>query len=102
MPVQHKKSREPGDNLAMMQARRQFLEAGHYQPLASNILQLFSEKLAKDSVILDIGCGEGYYSHRLQQHVQQQVATQNSITPPIVNLYGIDISKAAIKAAAKK
>lgn len=88
LPVQHKKSREPGDNLAMMQARRQFLEAGHYQPLASNILQLFSEKLAKDAVILDIGCGEGWYTQQLS-HLS-------------ANVYGLDISKVAVRYAAKK
>ena len=30
LPVQHKNSRDPGDNLAMVEARRDFLNAGHY------------------------------------------------------------------------
>ncbi len=30
LPVQHKRSKDPGDNAEMMQARRQFLDAGHY------------------------------------------------------------------------
>jgi 23S rRNA (guanine745-N1)-methyltransferase len=33
LPVQHKRSRDPGDSAEMMQARRAFLDAGHYQPL---------------------------------------------------------------------
>ncbi|MBE0772565.1 SAM-dependent methyltransferase, partial [Escherichia coli] len=32
LPVQHKKSLDPGDNAAMVEARRQFLGAGHYAP----------------------------------------------------------------------
>ena len=104
LPVQQKKSLDPGDNAEMIQARRSFLEAGFYQPLSDAVNALLASVLTHSNsfALLDIGCGEGYYSHRLQQHVQQQVATQNSNTPPIVNLYGIDISKAAIKAAAKK
>jgi 23S rRNA (guanine745-N1)-methyltransferase len=31
LPAQHKKSKEPGDSKAMMQARRNFLEADFYQ-----------------------------------------------------------------------
>ncbi len=33
LPVQFKRSRDPGDSAEMMQARRAFLDAGHYQPL---------------------------------------------------------------------
>ncbi len=88
LPVQHKKSREPGDNLEMMQARRHFLEAGHYQPLATSILQLLTQKLAKDAVIVDIGCGEGWYTQQL--------------TRLSAHVYGLDISKVAVRYAAKK
>jgi 23S rRNA (guanine745-N1)-methyltransferase len=34
LPVQNKRSKDPGDSKAMVQARREFLEQGHYQPLA--------------------------------------------------------------------
>ena len=33
LPVQFKRSRDPGDSAEMMQARRAFLDAGHYRPL---------------------------------------------------------------------
>lgn len=104
LPVQQKKSLDPGDNAEMIQARRSFLEAGFYQPLSDGVNILLASVLTHSNsfALLDIGCGEGYYSYRLQQHLQHQVAALHSITPPIVNLYGIDISKAAIKAAAKK
>lgn len=87
LPVQQKKSKNPGDNPAMIEARRRFLHAGHYQPLAAAIANLLP--LASGQTLLDIGCGEGYYS----QYVEQQVKG--------LQLIGIDISKAAIKAAAK-
>ena len=104
LPVQQKKSLDPGDSAEMIQARRSFLEAGFYQPLSDAVNQLLANVLADNGrfVLLDIGCGEGYYSHRLQQYLQQQLATKHTIEPPTVTLFGIDISKAAIKAAAKK
>ena len=44
--------------------------------------------------LLDIGCGEGYYSDRLIEQIKQtQVDCQ---------LWGLDISKTAVKYAAKK
>ncbi len=88
LPVQQKKSKNPGDNPAMIEARRRFLHAGHYQPLAEAIRRLLP--LVASDQLLDIGCGEGYYS----QYIAQQVTG--------LRLLGIDISKAAIKAAAKQ
>ncbi len=104
LPVQQKKSLDPGDSAEMIQARRSFLEAGFYQPLSDAVNELLANVLADNGrfELLDIGCGEGYYSHRLQQYLQQQLATKHTIEPPTVTLFGIDISKAAIKAAAKK
>lgn len=89
LPVQQKNSKDPGDNKEMMQARRQFLEAGWYQPLSDMVNRVIAE-LAPQT-LLDLGCGEGYYSGRLAQ-----------VLPTTSQLYGIDISKAAIKYAARK
>lgn len=95
LPVQQKKSLDPGDNAAMIQARRAFLTAGFYQPLSDAVNQILRSVLTSPQpVVLDIGCGEGYYSARLHTDLTQQGR------PPA--LYGIDISKAAVKAAAKK
>lgn len=88
LPVQQKNSKDPGDNKDMMQARRQFLEAGSYQPLSDAVNQLIAELAPQ--CLLDLGCGEGYYSGRLATSL------------PAAQLYGIDISKTAIKYAAKK
>ncbi|MDD4905988.1 MAG: 23S rRNA (guanine(745)-N(1))-methyltransferase, partial [Methylobacter tundripaludum] len=40
LPVQHKRSVEPGDNKQMMQARREFLEAGYYEPMAKALAMM--------------------------------------------------------------
>ena len=45
LPVQHKRSRDPGDSAEMMQARRAFLDAGHYQPLRDAIVGQLRERL---------------------------------------------------------
>ena len=34
LPVQQKRSHDPGDSKAMVAARQRFLDAGHYQPIA--------------------------------------------------------------------
>lgn len=91
MPVQHKRSRDPGDSPEMMQARRAFLDAGHYQPLRDAIVQQLTSRLtASATSILDIGCGEGYYTHAFAEAL------------PDVRTYGLDVAKNAIKAAAKR
>lgn len=87
LPVQQKKSLDPGDNTEMMQARRAFLQAGWYQRVAQQAVAMLSA--VKPQQLLDLGCGEGYYSGILQQQVAPQ------------QLHGIDISKAAIRFAAK-
>lgn len=43
LPVQHKRSRDPGDSAEMMQARRAFLDAGHYQPLRDAVVDLLRQ-----------------------------------------------------------
>ncbi|MEL7628394.1 23S rRNA (guanine(745)-N(1))-methyltransferase [Pectobacterium aroidearum] len=94
LPVQFKRSKQPGDSAEMMQARRSFLEAGHYQPLRDAVAQHVDTIVASDATaLLDIGCGEGYYTaelaHRLTSHRTMTV-------------YGLDVSKAAIQRAAKR
>jgi len=102
LPVQQKKSLDPGDNAEMIHARRSFLEAGFYQPLSDAVNQLLSARLnqLRQLTVLDIGCGEGYYSHRLQDFLRSERGLEPATSA--VSLYGIDISKAAVKAAAKK
>ncbi|EDM66971.1 ribosomal RNA large subunit methyltransferase A [Moritella sp. PE36] len=99
LPVQNKKSKNPGDNKEMMQARREFLDQGFYQSLSDKVNSIAQQALiaVNAPTILDLGCGEGYYTHRLAQ----AVATLNdaNTTPQIA---GLDISKSAIRYAAKR
>ncbi|STF45517.1 ribosomal RNA large subunit methyltransferase A [Escherichia coli] len=74
-----------------MQARRAFLDAGHYQPLRDAIVAQLRERLdEKATAVLDIGCGEGYYTHAFADAL------------PEITTFGLDVSKVAIKAAAKR
>ncbi|MCG7781755.1 23S rRNA (guanine(745)-N(1))-methyltransferase [Lelliottia amnigena] len=93
LPVQHKRSRDPGDSAEMMQARRAFLEAGHYQPLRDEVAQWLATTLSESaSSILDIGCGEGYYTAAFADVAGRVGAVT----------VGLDVSKSAIRAAAKR
>jgi 23S rRNA (guanine745-N1)-methyltransferase len=95
MPVQHKRSKDPGDNKEMMQARRRFLTSGYYDPLRSKVADLCRTHL-HDSAhrLLDIGCGEGYYTHFITEQLNHQYSE--------ATVYGLDISKVAIRYAAKR
>lgn len=93
LPVQHKRSRDPGDSAEMMQARRAFLDAGHYQPLRDTIGEILHARLPQQAdALLDIGCGEGYYTQAFSEIARQHGA----------QTFGLDVSKAAIRAAAKR
>ena len=95
LPVQHKHSKEPGDSKQMMTARREFLEAGFYEPMAKTVAMMINANrtVGQNMRLLDLGCGEGYYSRKIASYCNhhEQIA-----------LHGIDIAKFAIAAAAKK
>ena len=76
----------------MMQARRHFLDAGHYQPMRDAVSETLHALLPDkaDIHLLDIGCGEGYYTHHLAKTHHQS------------KTFGLDISKSMIQAAAKR
>ena len=70
------------------QNRQQILEAGFYQAILEVVSDLLSNsKNAK--TILDIGCGEGFYSRKLQER------------HPDKTFYAFDISKASVQIASK-
>ena len=70
------------------QNRQQILEAGFYQAILEDISDLLaSSKTTK--TILDIGCGEGFYSRKLQERY------------PDKTFYAFDISKDSVQIAAK-
>jgi SAM-dependent methyltransferase len=87
----------PGDAKEMLLARRDFLEQGHYQPLSDLINDLVYTHMPSSSpalAILDAGCGEGYYIGHLQQSLLAHDYPAQCI--------GLDISKDAIRMAAKR
>ena len=59
LPVQHKNSRDPGDNAAMVEARRRFLEGGHYAPLARRLGGFVGELLAVRGLVADASVAVG-------------------------------------------
>ncbi|TVQ70748.1 MAG: methyltransferase domain-containing protein [Oceanospirillales bacterium] len=102
--AQRKRSKAPGDNDEMVQARHNFLSLGHYQPIATAIQEcitkLVTEKLAVEvaqpqyPLVLDLGCGEGYYTQQIHQAL-------TSISKD-AQCVGLDISKPAILHASKQ
>ncbi len=98
LPVQDKASLDPGDTKQMVAARRHFLETGAYAPIADAVSALTIALISKttDVTILDAGCGEGYYLQALA------IALSAHASPATVRLAGIDISKWAVRAAAKR
>ncbi|ENO87971.1 putative RNA methyltransferase [Thauera linaloolentis] len=95
LPVQYKRSRDPGDSKEMVGARRRFLDAGHYQPIADAVSRIVLAGLPPQggASCLDAGCGEGYYLRRLAAAVHPSLR---------MALAGLDISKWAVRAAAKR
>lgn len=98
LPVQYKRSKQPGDSKAMVIARTHFLESGIYQPIATRLNEIVLTQIIndKDVCILDAGCGEGYYFNSLLNFLSDNTASSN------VSLIGLDISKDAIVHATKR
>ena len=95
LPVNKKHSRMPGDSKSMVNARRRFLEGGYYvifREALGNLAVSFAGSGAKCAVI-DAGCGEGYYTSGIKNFLDNANID--------CDVAGIDISKFAIKAAAK-
>lgn len=86
LTVDRKHAKHPGDTKEMVAARKAFLDAGYYSPIAETVIEL-TAPLAPQTV-LDAGCGEGYYLTRLQQAL------------PHAEYAGLDISKDAVRFAA--
>ena len=77
-----------GDNKLMVAARREFLDKGYYSPLREALCAAV-KKYFSGSVLLDAGCGEGYYTSAAAKAINGEC-------------YGIDISKIAVEFAAKR
>ena len=88
LTVSQKHSLNPGDTREQVLSRRAFLEAGYYAPILRTLIETAKE-LGITGPIIDVGCGEGYYSAQLAQALGAE-------------LMGFDISKEAVRCAAAK
>lgn len=89
-------SSAPGDSREMVMSRRRFLESGKYDIFSdklNELVELFSGGSQKISIV-DCGCGEGYYGGRLCEYLDKLKID--------CELFGFDISKEAVRAAAGK
>ncbi len=77
-----------GDDAALIAARTSFLDGGHYAPFASRVSALLCEHVPAGGVVVDAGCGEGYYTCKM--------AEEGFLT------LGFDLSKRGVRAAAKR
>ena len=84
LPANRKRSLDPGDNVEMVSARSRFLGAGNYQTLADTLMR----SVGHPDRLADLGCGEGYFTAAFCEAARE--------------VYGLDISKAAIKAACRQ
>ena len=76
-----------GDSKEAVRARSSFLRSGYYTPAAEAIAALARELTPEDGLVLDAGCGEGYYSNRVAEEG--------------FSVLGVDLSKFAVDTAAK-
>lgn len=81
-----------GDTKEMVMARRSFLDSGAYETLRDAVCSKICT--LSPSVIIDAGCGEGYYTRAVAESVHRQ--------NPHMSLLGADISKSATQYAAKR
>lgn len=98
LPVQHKRSKHPGDSKEMVAARQRFLDTGVYAPVADLLSDFLHAAIAAidQPSCLDAGCGEGYYLAHALDYLGAKKAGDG------LNLIGLDISKEAVIGAAKR
>ena len=77
-----------GDNREMLEARRAFLDTGAYLPLAEAVSDV-CVKYASGGDVLDVGCGEGYYTDIIEKKSGASVSA-------------FDISREAVKLAHRR
>lgn len=87
-------SKRHGDDAMMIRARSEFLGRGWYTPLLDGIRSLVLPRAVQNLRVLDAGCGDGWYLAGLLESLRGE-----GIAPQAL---GIDISRDAVKAAARR
>ncbi len=77
-----------GDSKGAVRARSAFLDTQHYSPIAHKLCELVEKYCGAESLVIDAGCGEGYYSVEIAKRGYSVI--------------GFDLSKFATDAAAKR
>lgn len=92
LPANRQHSKAPGDDKDMTAARTRFLEGGWYGPLRYELCKLIDSLSPGAPSLLDAGCGEGWYTAALAEAVAAKGG----------RAAGLDLSKPAVKKAAKR
>lgn len=85
-----KSTNNPGDSKESLIARKAYLNKGYYDPILFEVVNYIKDHLHQNMEILDLGCGEGYYTYRMKQ-----------LLGDTNTYYGLDISKDAIQMATR-
>ena len=96
LPANRKHSKSPGDDRAMVAARSAFLDKGYYAPLLEALSRTVAEAVSHlpRPVLLDSGCGEGYYTQGLFRALEAAGHRPRAA--------GVDLSKFALRRAARR
>lgn len=94
LPSNQKRAHNPGDNPLMVRARKAFLDAGYYSCLLDALKTVVIRYGKSDGVLLDVGCGEGYYTEGCAEALKQAGMP--------MQICGVDIAKCAVDLAAKR
>ncbi len=84
---QERRSRDPGDSLAAVEARQRLHDRGVSAPLLEAIAGITGASAS--DIVLDAGCGDGFYLGSLARRIG-------------FDAHGVDISAPAIRAAARR
>lgn len=93
LPSSRKNAGLAGDNPEMVRARRNFLEKGFYAHLRETVCHAAMKYLPEQGVLLDTGCGEGYYTKGIRTALEEAGKCA---------VFGVDISKTAADLAARQ
>jgi 23S rRNA (guanine745-N1)-methyltransferase len=84
---QERRSKQPGDTVAAVAARRRLHDLGVTEPLLCTIAEMMVAR--PSDIVLDAGCGDGFYLGSLARRIG-------------FDAHGLDISTPAIDAAARR
>lgn len=80
-------NKKAGDSKEMIRARTSFFECGAYKSISDKLVSLVST--LPHNIIVDAGCGEGYYTHSLAKSYTESI------------IFGFDMSKFGCEHGAK-